>query len=902
MKTKLLLGILLTVSAAFAAEKPPVYVWFEPEWFEGVEGGFGYWSGPASFKPTGHWGIAGPGISAEWSTGGESEWNSMGVPPQETKVECHREFIVPRAGKYRVWVRYYDHRNKTEPFTVAIEQGGSKSVTGELGITPVVSPNDEFELYWGFAFGWGSVEGNLKEGPATLSLGINKAGEAWRQLDAVLITDDLNYTPFAREKPPFGYTTTVGVEPKDGLAWRGAFKESQVGAGWKRPKLGGADFTMWVNATSNAKDNWKWWAAQNTDTLTLHDILFEFATPSDIAEPFKKQFGADKNIPVLDWSHYVPGLYLGHTPDLSADKPLAKWLARTKTPFFIMTNYAHGAYDATNGPATYAALTGPLADQFLGYVHGESIGSVGMTGSDKPLGATRREHVDALGRHFVQQQAALWSKTYKTTVPESLWTKGIACLSCDCIAFCHLFMETGAQIVAYEEDSTNVHVPMRIAFERGAARQYGRAWLNYASANFGDSCNYFTQQPIGQRGAGSWFHSKYSITDGVSATWYRKLYYLNYLGGASAIYWEQGLANQWILPGPGTHPIQLSPFGCATEEFQACVDRLPDRGEPYTPIAILLSYGHGYERVNYACRMLGIYTEDKNDLELRELFNVCWYPSGVVEGQPQAPDVQSMPNGKYGNIFDVLVDRPSRAKEMFDYPVVIAAGDAMLQKDTVEEFLKRGGTLVVNVNHLKSLPGMSFGVKPGDKLVVSDQWSPAGGEPRPTIPFQVQPVEVNGAEVIAWAMPNVPLITRTKVGSGALIISWVPHMLGLDERAHPALPWLMNGLTDKLLPVEVRLPNGARPEGEIMYQINKTRDGWVVMLMNNHGVDKTQNGIARVDRSQFVDVILRTSLPVKSAKEFTQPRDLKTEKGKDGTEISVRVQPGDVQVVGLRTR
>src|SRR5207248_3789400 len=113
------------------------------------------------------------------------------------------------------------------------------------------------------------------------------------------------------------------------------------------------------------------------------------------------------------------------------------------------------------------------------------------------------------------------------------------------IALAHLFHEIGARVVGYEEDSTNVHVPMRIAFERGAARQYGQAWINYASGNFGDACNYFHQDPRVPRGAKSWFHSKYAVTDGVTASWYRKMYYLNYLGGASAIYWEQSLENQW---------------------------------------------------------------------------------------------------------------------------------------------------------------------------------------------------------------------------------------------------------------------------------------------------------------------------------------------------------------------
>src|SRR5205807_2744902 len=109
---RLLCMILLLFSATHAPageNKPPIHLWFEPEWFDGVKGSFAYWTGTA--KPTGSWGVAGPGISAEWTQGGESEWNSMGAPATETNASCRRDFIVPRAGKYKVWVRYVDHRN-----------------------------------------------------------------------------------------------------------------------------------------------------------------------------------------------------------------------------------------------------------------------------------------------------------------------------------------------------------------------------------------------------------------------------------------------------------------------------------------------------------------------------------------------------------------------------------------------------------------------------------------------------------------------------------------------------------------------------------------------------------------------------------------------------------------------
>jgi hypothetical protein len=893
------LTLLLLAGGAHAAAKPPVYLWLEPEWFDGVTGSFAYWTGAA--KPAGAWGVAGPGISAEWTQGGESEWNSMGAPADETHASCRRDLVVPRDGRYKVWVRYVDHRKKTEPFTVSVEQGGKAVLSGELGVQPVVPPNDEFQLYWGFSFGWGAVEGTLAAGPARLVLAIDKPGEAWRQVDAVLLTDDLNYTPVGREKPPFGYLATVGLQPKDGASWRGSAKGLEAAAPRPRPKLAGRDFSMWSGAGADPK----WWGRQNVDALSLYDVFFEFGPPHDIREPFHKQFAGRKDVPFMSWPNLLPGLYLGDSPDLSPGAPLRRWLERTKTPFYILTNYANPTYTDKTGPATYEALTGPLAGQFLGYIHGEAVGTSGVALPEKPLAEGRREHIDSLGKELLRRQAEAWGKVYKTQVPEGHLAKSIPCLSVNSIALAHQFHELGAAVVGYEEDSTNVHVPMRIAFERGAARQYGGGWLNYASGNFGDACNYFTQDPVVPRGAKAWFHSKYAVTDGVSIAWYRRLYYLNYLGGASAIYWEQNLGNQWILPGPGTHPIQLSPFGRATEDFQAFVDRLPDRGEPVAPVALLLSYGNGYERNNYKCKMLDVFPESRADLELRELFNVCWYPSGVVEGQPAAPDVQSMPNGAYGNIFDVLVDRPSRARAILDYPVVWAAGDvdlAAFGAGTLDEYVRRGGTLVVNVEAARALPREWLGVRLAGKKRGAEEWFPEGGEVRPTTPYEVAEADLDGAQALAWAAPKVPLITRKQVGAGTVVLTLVPRMLGQDERAHPALPYLMNGITAGLLPVEVRLPDGSRPGGEVMYQVNRTKDGYLVALFNNRGIDKTQSGVARVDRRAFVDVVLRTALPVKSAKEYTQPRDLTPVAGKDGTEVAVRIHPGDVQVVYVVTR
>jgi hypothetical protein len=260
------------------------------------------------------------------------------------------------------------------------------------------------------------------------------------------------------------------------------------------------------------------------------------------------------------------------------------------------------------------------------------------------------------------------------------------------------------------------------------------------------------------------------------------------------------------------------------------------------------------------------------------------------------------------------VDRPAKGAALRNYPVVWAAGDADLtgpMQKHIEEYLRRGGTLVINITTAAKLPPALTGVLPvGKKPLVAEQWIPDGGEARFTTPFEVMEVAFKkGDRVLAWAKigndktwSEVPLILRHEVGAGAVIVTLVPHMLGHDERAHPALPFLLNGLTADLMPLEVRLANGERPRGEIMYQVNKTKDGYLVALVNCQGIDKTQTGLARVDRRAFVDVVLRTPWAVKSAREYTQPRDLTAEAADKGSVIRVRVHPGDVQVVHLAAK
>jgi hypothetical protein len=200
----------------------------------------------------------------------------------------------------------------------------------------------------------------------------------------------------------------------------------------------------------------------------------------------------------------------------------------------------------------------------------------------------------------------------------------------------------------------------------------------------------------------------------------------------------------------------------------------------------------------------------------------------------------------------------------------------------------------VNVAACGGLSPATLGITLTGGTVIASEWTTgnatSNAETQLATPYEIAvgtlapTTEVLAAD--GTASNANPLIIRNQVGLGAVIVTLVPHMIGIDERAHPSMPWLMNGLAEKLMHVEeVLLANGERPTGEIMYQVNKAKAGWVVTVMNNFSVDKSQTGIARVDRTNFVDVVLRTVLLVTTATEYTQSRVLALDKVTNGAAV-----------------
>ena len=890
--------VALSASSAYSQTKPE-YLWYEAENMRGFTTGK---LGEPLLNPSylnltrdkaPGWGMNGPGVSAEWTQGGESEWNSAAAPADETRATLYQDLEIPRAGSYVLWVRYADWARKGENFTVTIAQDGAETFRHEFGAKDVIDPHDEVSMYWNWAFAWASANTNLKKGPARLSIQIEKAAEARRHVDCFVLTNDASFKPAGRQKPDFAamrYLRNWSTARKPVSSLLNSSAPAQVPESWVRPKVAGRDFLMPWNI---AKEFWPLY-----DKPAAERPLYPFnAEPID---QFVATYKGAREVPLFQSKLVVPVVYINNVPEyLKEGSAFLRYLRETKSPFAILINYGSAPMSEADAQAAWKLLNGEFKDQFLGWISGESVGYVWeLAPAELKISASmsRRELLEAHRQFYSSALARKWSDTFKTDTG-AMWDKLIPAQSTSSTSFAHALTQWGVNLIGMETAAVMPMTGMRIAFTRGAARQFGGAFLYYHAPNFGDTATTFTKV---QNFAGPdfFYHSRYGMSMGPSLSWYRKNYYLYYMSGASAIYLEQG-GDQFFKPGPGDHPFQLNPLGRITDEFVRFAEKHPDRGAPYTPIAFLLDPAHGFEMTDYPHWPFEVSQIDRSDRSLRELFGVAYYPGLVVEGEPAIADRQPFVNGVFGDIFDVLTAADVQGSKskiqtlLPSYRAVVVGGRVDWSTEWIQRlngYVRNGGTLVLNAAQIRNVPEQFSGVRLSNRTMEADsaRCSADEGQDLTGQMFRYEKVELKGASAFMTAPNGDALVTLNKVGKGSVVFAALPDLLGVDERITPFAAHMLAHVFADATPLKV--------SGDVEYLINRTTNGWVVTLLNNNGVFKTQQGMAQVDRNAYVNVTIGPE--VMSANEWISDAALKVEGGK----ASVSIAPGGVAIVEVRMR
>ena len=912
----------LAVAAALAVPataRAAETIWVEAEHLEGIKGYCWPLGQPAMKKTNGHWGLSGPGWAAEWNQGGESGFLSIAAGADDDKAIAGKTLDIPTDGKYFVWVRYGDWREKTERFQIRLEQAGAAPWTGRYGEKAVIDEDNEMKLYWGWAFAWDRREVQLKKGTARLSLLTTTKDPEPRQVDVIVLTTDASYRPRIKERP-----RNAAWEILDGYRKQGIPDNLEpltrrkpdfaLPAAWKLGTFKDRGFLyLWNVSPDVALTSWL------SDKPNRVKFPFNVADKETQAE-FEKKYAGKDAVPIFSDPRIVPVFHgVGpaifrvdpKTKDLTeAGKRFARWLdANPKKQWGGMMNYAPDLPLGDKGVQAFLKYR----DRYVGSIAGESIGYISVDPKKMQAATanakTRRQLVDAFAPLTIEANRDKYRKVYGKDLDKNPYEDVISCLSVGNILWAPILSQWGERTLGYESAAaTSSVLPMRWAFMRGAARQGKHLTATYRSCNFGDSATIFsksssftTPQAI--------LDNYYSVYSGAGMTWYKFDIWYQYMAGSSMFYHEQGFDEFWKPGGTtaaGKKPVQLSPKGKLVDRFLRLTGKEPERGQPFTPVAFLVDYAHGWEPAPFWPNSFGDWQQrpdrflhGDHERMLQEWFWTAYYPIGPESEKPMTGTNEVNVPGVFGDIFDVIFAYPDvkRWTTIDTYPTVIANGEIELtaaEGKRLAQYVANGGTLLVADAHLSG-PGVAELKLPAAGAVREAdayRWL-ADKTDHPSPRFRYRPLTEKGARALATTPAGDVFCAAVDRGKGRLIYLAVPHGLSIGRQALPVLPRLLAHLTRGLMPVEV--------EGGVEWLVNRTATGWLVTLLNPAGQAKPQQGITPTDYRENRKVKIKLRVPVKSAHDRLLPSDTLNVTQKDGkATVALTVMAGSVRIVELK--
>jgi len=478
--------------------------------------------------------------------------------------------------------------------------------------------------------------------------------------------------------------------------------------------------------------------------------------------------------------------------------------------------------------------------------------------------------------------------------------------------FDHYALEWGAGLAVSETTNTGLyrHQPS-LFYVRGAARQYGKPWEWYIATYYNgfDSAGApsVNNEPNGLTtthtdAPGSEEHS--GLGYGMSVSLSLRDKYLAYLSGASLVQHEDwpraycqykdGNPKEWIL----------SPHGEAMKEWYDFVERCPDRGTSYAPVALLLPFDQGMPQWGGA--PWSFFKPERPDAMIDAfMYTIAPFSQDLKKGREGC-----LANGDFGDGYDVLVPDPPSGPiplaKLQNYKVAILLGKFDIQASLAGRlinYVRDGGTLVINSRQTSGCFPRDFaGVRPSGKAApVEGRVFPVGGEAVALgRPYDYEPVELDGARPLWTDERGGVLACLNRFGRGRVLLTTVDFMVPREPVSHvgspvksPLVELLMRRLVQEVLPVAVK--------GDIEYGLNKVPDGWWVYLINNKGVTKYTTTPESLDRAATakVTVDLRALRPA-SVRELRKGTPLVFDREKNT--VSIPVGPGDIRIVKITLR
>lgn len=275
--------------------------------------------------------------------------------------------------------------------------------------------------------------------------------------------------------------------------------------------------------------------------------------------------------------------------------------------------------------------------------------------------------------------------------------------------------EWGARCIGLEVGENIAFTQSKLAFARGASRQWSRPWSVQVSPWFQGACT--TAGPLRKEG-----RDARGLDAGHSLSFYERMWLHAWFAGAAmvtpenslAIFFEQA-ASPWTLTSHGRK---------AAEVFQFM--RQHERGVPYVPVAILLDHLAGYN--GYMDKPWGILEPTPGDREVRDLFDYQLFPGADhIHGQPDRanPEAAYLRPTLFGESFDVLLTGVPPGF-LTNYPAILLAGDVEISREVLDrlgEALSKGSTVLISERQRAALGKQFPALAQRGRLEVLNPWT-----------------------------------------------------------------------------------------------------------------------------------------------------------------------------------
>lgn len=369
---------------------------------------------------------------------------------------------------------------------------------------------------------------------------------------------------------------------------------------------------------------------------------------------------------------------------------------------------------------------------------------------------------------------------------------------------------------------------------------------------------------------------------------------------------------------------ELSTLGYILKDMLDFVDRHPERGIAYSPIALMLDYNRAFGAWGTTYFGYNLPNDDA-DFMNEGIFELL-FPE-----HRHARDCGGYcRTAPYGEIFDILQPNMPKTgadpKALANYKVLFALGGMTFDEDfsnKVKAHVRRGGALVLNVADVTPQLGEEFlGFAPqGEPLAGGNVTCTLCGHITQEPPYLLHPVKLATAQAIFKDAEGRPVVVRNRYGEGEVVtvlahygtekdIRRMTRFRGpayMSKRLLNFVPHFFEHLVVGLTPIEVRRTAEDRPD--LSWIIAKKGEGWLVTMFNyslaREPIIAKTYGTAKVHAEYPLkevpfEIVCRA--PVEDVAEWYEDRDVHWRKVDGKAVISETIHGGEIRVYELQPR